>query len=34
MYALFQLVMTNVPSGGLEGTIEYTVFVSPSGASE
>ncbi|XP_064390869.1 uncharacterized protein LOC135338715 isoform X3 [Halichondria panicea] len=32
MYALFQLVMTNVPSGGLEGTIEYTVFVSPSGA--
>ena len=33
-FAYIQLVMTNLPTGGLEGTIDYTLIVSPGGASE
>lgn len=33
-FATAQLLMTMVPSGGLEGVIQYPLFVSSSGASE
>ncbi len=33
-YAYFQLVLSNVPSGGLEGVIGFPVVISPSGASK
>ena len=31
-FACVQLIMTDAPVGGLEGTIKYTLFVSSSGA--
>lgn len=33
-YAYFQLVLSDVPSGGLEGVIEFSVVIAPSGASK
>ena len=33
-FAFIQLVMTDVPTNGLEGVIEYTLSVSSAGASK